>query len=79
MDMSFSINLTGIMIEDKQVGGYTAYFAELPDVVAEGETKEGAESNLFEALSIVMDARRELADQNKNENSESKNYELSSV
>lgn len=55
--MSKHLKLTGVIIESKQ-GGYTGYFAEVPEAIAEGETKDEVKENLIEALSCILDYRR---------------------
>ena len=54
-----NIKFTGVLIQDPSDGGYTAYIAELPEVIAEGATIAEANDNLFEAFNIVMDVKRE--------------------
>lgn len=56
--MENHLQLTAILVEDPQ-GGFTGYFAEIPEAIAEGETEAEVETNLFEALKIILDFRRE--------------------
>ncbi len=42
------------MIEDPKIGGYTAFFKQMPDIMAEGGTSEIAMSNLMNAVSDVF-------------------------
>ena len=44
-------------------GGYSAYVEEIPGVNTQGETLEEARENLREALELVLDVRRELAEE----------------
>ena len=44
-------------------GGYTAYVEEIPGVNTQGETLEEARENLREALKMVLEVRRELAEE----------------
>ena len=44
-------------------GGYAAYVEEIPGVNTQGETVEEARANLREALELVLDVRRELAEE----------------
>ena len=44
-------------------GGYIAYIEEIPGVNTQGETLEEARMNLREALELVLDVRRELAEE----------------
>ena len=43
-------------------GGYAAYIEEIPGVNTQGETLEEARENLREALELVLEVRRELAE-----------------
>ena len=55
MEAQKKLNLTGILIEDKDAGGYTAFLAGMPEVIAEGDNKEEAMINLLEAFCAIMD------------------------
>ncbi len=44
-------------------GGFVAYVAEIPGVNTQGETLEEARENLREALEMVLEVRRELAEE----------------
>jgi predicted RNase H-like HicB family nuclease len=52
------LNLTGVFIKNKK-GGFTAYIAEIPGTVAQGETMEKATDNLFEALNSMVKYNKE--------------------
>lgn len=56
------ISITGVMIQDSKNKGWTAYFAEFPEVIAEGDTEEEAQKNLFEALQIVFETKKSEAE-----------------
>ena len=43
--------------------GYVAFVEELPGANTQGETLEEARANLEEAVAMVLDANRELAEQ----------------
>jgi predicted RNase H-like HicB family nuclease len=43
--------------------GYVAFVEELPGANTQGETLEEARANLEEAVSLVLDANRELSEQ----------------
>jgi predicted RNase H-like HicB family nuclease len=43
--------------------GYIAFVEELPGANTQGETLEEARANLEEAVTIVLDANRELSEQ----------------
>lgn len=63
MQMSHNIQLTGVLIEDEKKQGFTAFLAEMPDVIAEGRTQEEALQSLFETFNFVMQFKRdELAE-----------------
>lgn len=38
--------LTAVLVKDWNVGGYTSYFVEYPEAIAEGDTEEEAIINL---------------------------------
>ena len=44
-------------------GGYSAYVEEIPGVNTQGKTLEEARENLREALELVLEVRRELAEE----------------
>ena len=44
-------------------GGYTCFVEEVPAAISEGDTLEEAEANLREALTLVLQCQRELAEQ----------------
>ncbi len=56
----FELKLTVILVKDKNIGGFTAYVAEMPEVVTEGNTEDEATSNLFDALHDVLKFKREM-------------------
>ena len=50
------------VFEPAAEGGYAAYVEEIPGVNTQGETLEEARENLREALELVLDVRREMAE-----------------
>jgi predicted RNase H-like HicB family nuclease len=46
--------LTAVFVKDKEDGGYTGFIMEVPGVVAEGDTKQEVEANLFECLGAML-------------------------
>jgi predicted RNase H-like HicB family nuclease len=42
-------------------GGYVAYVEELPGAISEGDTLDEARENLRDAISLLLEANRELA------------------
>ena len=58
MNKDGTLKLHGVIIESLK-GGFTGYFSEFPDAIAEGETEEEVQKNLFHALQEVISYRRE--------------------
>ena len=54
--------LTAVYV--KLPDGYAAYVKELPGANTQGETLEEARENLTEAVAMVLDANRVLAEEN---------------
>jgi len=50
-----SLPLTLILVEDPKIGGYTAFFKQFPNIIAEGDTDEEATSNLMNTVHDVFD------------------------
>ncbi|MCX6837618.1 MAG: type II toxin-antitoxin system HicB family antitoxin [Verrucomicrobia bacterium] len=50
-------------------GGYTCWVEEIPAAISEGETLEEAETNLMDALKLVLECQRELSDQTRSQQS----------
>ena len=48
-------SLTGILVKDPGSGRFTAYFAQFPDVIAEGNNEDEASENLIDTLQVVFD------------------------
>jgi predicted RNase H-like HicB family nuclease len=57
------VKLTAVF-EPAKEGGYTAFVEEIPAAISQGETLEDAKSNLRDALQLVLDTQRELAEKN---------------
>lgn len=62
---STRIHLTAVFIERVENKRVTAYFAEMPQVIAEGQTKQEAEKQLVEALRFMLEIEREEEEQNR--------------
>lgn len=60
--MEAQVRFTAVF-EAAPEGGYVAYIEEIPGVNTQGETLEEARLNLREALELVLDVRRELAEE----------------
>jgi len=57
------VKLTAVF-EPAKEGGYTCFVEEIPAAISEGETLEEAKANLMDALHLVLQAQRELAEKN---------------
>ena len=55
------INLTAIF--EKSPYGYIGYVEELPGAITHGDTLEEAKSNLMEAVQLVLESNRQLAEE----------------
>ena len=51
------MSLTAIFFKDPDDGGFTGFFAEIPEVIAEGDTIEEVEEMLFQTLPMAMSER----------------------
>ena len=56
-DKGFTLNT--VLMEDLKIGGFTVYFKEFPDVIAEGDNEDQAIKNLLDALRIVLKHKSE--------------------
>jgi hypothetical protein len=52
--INFNLPLTVIMVEDPKIGGYTAFFKQFPNIVAEGDSDKSAMNNLMNAVHDVF-------------------------
>jgi len=43
-----------VLVQDIKIGGYTAYFKQLPNIIAEGDTDNEAMKNLTDAVYDVF-------------------------
>jgi predicted RNase H-like HicB family nuclease len=48
--------------EPAKEGGYTCFVEEIPAAISQGETIEEAKTNLADALKLVLQSQRELAE-----------------
>jgi len=55
------LELTAVFLEAEE-GGYVAWVEEIPGAHTQGETLEEARANLEEAVLLVIEANRELAE-----------------
>jgi predicted RNase H-like HicB family nuclease len=56
------MRLTAVFVKVPE-GGYAAFVEELPGANTQGETLEEARKNLREAVELIIEANRELAEQ----------------
>lgn len=59
------VGLTAIFIQDPIDMGYTGFFAEFPEAIAEGDTKEEVKKNLWEALNIMLKWKKEEVEEER--------------
>jgi len=45
-----NMNLRLIFVEDPKSGGFTVFFKQFPNIIAEGDTRKAAKRNLFNAI-----------------------------
>ena len=57
------MKLTAVF-EPAEEGGYTCFVEEIPAAISQGDTLEEAKANLLDALKLVLDCQRELAEKN---------------
>jgi predicted RNase H-like HicB family nuclease len=56
-----AVKLTAVF-EPAKEGGYTCFVEEIPAAISQGETLEEAKANLRDALQLVLQCQRELAE-----------------
>lgn len=59
MDTSFTAVFEEVPASEG--GGYVAYVEELPGAISEGDTLDEARKNLRDAISVLLEANRELS------------------
>lgn len=52
--------LTGVFVKDSESSGFTAFFAQLPNIIAEGDTEEDATKNLIHTVQAVFEHQKEV-------------------
>jgi len=57
------VKLTAVF-EPAPEGGYSCFVEEIPAAISQGETLEEAKANLRDALQLVLEVQRELAEKN---------------
>lgn len=58
--MELPMRLTAVFVQE--AGGYVAFVEELPGANTQGDTLEEARENLIEAVQLVLEANREIAE-----------------
>jgi len=61
------MRLTGVF-EPAREGGYTCFVEEVPAAISQGETLDEAKANLLDALRLVLQCQRELAEKDLSPN-----------
>ena len=51
------------VFEPSPEGGYSCFIEEFPAAISQGETLEEAKANLLDALRLVIEAQRQLAEE----------------
>jgi predicted RNase H-like HicB family nuclease len=58
-----NLSLTAVFVEEPE-GGYSAFIEEIPGVNTQGETIDEARENLKDALAMILEANKTLAEKN---------------
>jgi predicted RNase H-like HicB family nuclease len=69
------MKLTAVF-EPAKEGGYTCFVEEVPAAISQGETLGEAKENLLEALKLVLECQRELAEKELSPNALRETIEL---
>jgi len=67
------------VFEPAREGGYTCFVEEIPAAISQGETLEEAKANLLDALKLVLECQRELAEKNLSPDAVRESIELAGV
>jgi predicted RNase H-like HicB family nuclease len=54
MESKFEISLSIVLVEDKNIGGYTSFFKQFPDIISEGNSEKEAIKNLMDTFKDVL-------------------------
>ncbi len=57
-------HLTGVFVKEHD-GRFTAFFSEIPEATAQGDTMEEAEVNLFNILPDVLEFKNDITNEEK--------------
>ena len=55
-----NIELTGVFVQDTKSLGFTAFFAQLPNIIAEGESETEAAQNLINTVRAVFEHQKKI-------------------
>lgn len=55
MDTNNKIELTGVFVQDPKTNRFTAFFAQFPNIIAEGDNEQEATLNLFTTFQTVFE------------------------
>lgn len=69
------MKLTAVF-EPASEGGYSCFVEEVPAAISQGETLEEANANLLDALRLVLQCQRELAEEGLSPNAVRQPLEL---
>lgn len=69
------MKLTAVF-EPAKEGGFTCFVEEIPAAISQGETREEAKANLGDALQLVLECQRELAERNLSSGAVRETFEL---
>jgi len=69
------MKLTAVF-EPAQEGGFTCFVEEIPAAISQGETLEEAKANLLDALQLVLQCQRELAERDLSPDAVRETFEL---
>jgi predicted RNase H-like HicB family nuclease len=53
-----NLQLTGIFVQDPIDKGFTAFFAQLPYIIAEGDNEQDATENLIQTVQTVFEHQK---------------------
>ena len=72
------MKLTAVF-EPATEGGYTCFIEEIPAAISQGETFDEAKANLMDALKLVIECQRELAEKHLPANAVKETFEFAEV
>ncbi len=64
------------VFEPAKEGGYTCFVEEIPAAISQGETLEEAKANLADALKLVLQSQRELAEKDLSPHAVRETFEI---